>query len=225
MCVSETNGTVTQVKKRGRPKGRKDSKPRKEPRQRVNVPEDQRIMATVVDGDGKTVKEFRALPFADSNEMTAPGDNARYLQMTLKSLHLPKVDINDPSQVEKRIYEYFEFCFSMDRKPSMIGMANWLGVDLATVSKWKSGDRRPETMGPVIQRAMLFMEEMWVDYMQSGKINPASGIFLGVNLYGYRNQQDVVITPNANPLENLSDTGARGRLLDAIPADDSTVDD
>jgi hypothetical protein len=43
------------------------------------------------------------------------------------------------------------------------------------------------------------LEEMWVDYMQNGKLNPASGIFIGKNFFGYRDVQDVVVTPN-NPI-------------------------
>ena len=31
--------------------------------------------------------------------------------------------------------------------------------------------------------------------MQNGKVNPASGIFLGKNMFGYKDTQDVVVTP------------------------------
>ena len=45
------------------------------------------------------------------------------------------------------------------------------------------------------------MEELWEQYMQQGKINPVSGIFLGKNHYGYQDRQDVVVTPNAPEAE------------------------
>ena len=35
--------------------------------------------------------------------------------------------------------------------------------------------------------------------MQNGKINPVTGIFLLKNNHGFKDQQDVVVTPN-NPL-------------------------
>lgn len=40
--------------------------------------------------------------------------------------------------------------------------------------------------------------------MQNGKVNPASGIFLGKNMFGYKDVQDVVVTPN-NPLGDMPD--------------------
>ena len=40
------------------------------------------------------------------------------------------------------------------------------------------------------------MEELWENYMQNGKINPVSGIFLGKNNYGYADKQEYVLTPN-----------------------------
>ena len=43
------------------------------------------------------------------------------------------------------------------------------------------------------------MENMWENYMQNGKINPVSGIFLGKNNFGYQDKQEMVLTPNTNP--------------------------
>jgi hypothetical protein len=63
------------------------------------------------------------------------------------------------------------------------------------------------------------IEEMWADYMQSGKLNPATGIFLAKNWYGYKDVADVVVTPN-DPLRDLNAEDARKRLVDAIPVED-----
>jgi hypothetical protein len=46
---------------------------------------------------------------------------------------------------------------------------------------------------------MSVLEALWEDYMQNGKINPVSGIFIGKNHFGYQDKQEVVLTPN-NPL-------------------------
>ena len=60
------------------------------------------------------------------------------------------------------------------------------------------------------------MEELWENYMQTGRINPVSGIFLGKNNFGYQDKQDVVITPN-NPESDYSakDIADRYALPDA----------
>ena len=63
------------------------------------------------------------------------------------------------------------------------------------------------------------MEEMWVEYMQNGKISPPTAIFLAKNFFNYKDTADVVITPN-NPIQDLDAETARKRLLDAIPDED-----
>ena len=40
------------------------------------------------------------------------------------------------------------------------------------------------------------MENLWETYMNSGKVNPVSGIFLGKNNYGYQDKTEYVLTPN-----------------------------
>ena len=149
-------------------------------------------------------------------ENVEPGDNSAFLRYARVALDLPPIDINDPEQVRKRLNEYFDYCEKNDRKPQMVGMANWLGVSRETLNTWKRGDFRSETHSPIIRKAVGLLEELWVDYMQNGKINPASGIFLGKNLYGYRDVQDVVVTPN-NPLDNLDTDQARKKYTEALP--------
>lgn len=149
-------------------------------------------------------------------ENTEPGDNARYLRYARVSLSLPPIDISDPNQVEKRINDYFDFCELNDRKPNMIGMANWIGVDRGTLNTWKTGEYRNDTHSTVIKKAVTILEELWADYMQNGKINPASGIFLAKNMFQYRDEQQLVVTPN-NPLDDLNADEARSRYLQGIP--------
>jgi hypothetical protein len=55
------------------------------------------------------------------------------------------------------------------------------------------------------------MEILWENYMQNGKINPVSGIFLGKNNFGYQDKQEMVLTPNTNnePDYNIDDIKKR----------------
>lgn len=147
------------------------------------------------------VKKQRKPPgFATlGQEYVEPGDNSRYLRYALASWDLPPIDISDEKQVEKRIQEYFAYCAENDRKPNMVGIANWLGVNRDTLNSWKRGEYRTSTHSVIMQKVAGTLEEMWVDYMQNGKLNPASGIFLGKNFFGYKDVQDVVVTPN-NPI-------------------------
>ena len=151
-------------------------------------------------------------------ENTKPGDNSRYLRHALVSFDLPPIDISEPEQVEKRIREYFVYCIQNDRKPNMKGMGNWLGVDRSTVWTWMKGEYRTQTHSDLIKKAVNILEELWVDYMQNGKINPTSGIFLGKNMFGYKDVQEHVLTPNA-PLGTDNPDAAR-KILSELPNDD-----
>lgn len=130
-----------------------------------------------------------------------PGDNSRYVRYAMASWDLPPIDISDPDQVYHRITDYFNYCAENDRKPQLTGMANWLGVSRDTLNSWKRGEYRKDTHSAIIQKAVSSLEEMWADYMLNGKINPVSGIFISKAWFGYRDVQDVVVTPN-NPLES-----------------------
>lgn len=137
-------------------------------------------------------------------------ENAKTIRLALASLDLPPIDLSDQRQVSKRITEYLEFCEQYDRMPSMIGMANWLGVSKQTVGNWKRGDFRADTHTPIIQKACSIMEEMLVEYNQQGRMHPAVGIFLLKNMFQYKDVQDVVVTPK-NP---LGDAEQQGQLED-----------
>ena len=148
-----------------------------------------------------------------------PGENARFIRFALASWDLPPIDISDPEQVKERLQMYFQHCAENDRKPQIVGMCNWLGISRDTLNSWVRGETRTATHSDIIKKAVAFIEEMWADYMQNGKLNPASGIFLAKNWYGYKDVADVVVTPN-NPMNDLDADTARKRLVDAIPADD-----
>lgn len=150
---------------------------------------------------------------ADSGE---PGDNARYVRFALVAWDLPPIDISDPEQVKQRIGEYFRHCVENDRKPQIVGMCNWLGISRETLSTWRNGEYRNGTHSDIVKKAVAFIEEMWADFMLNGKINPASGIFLAKNWYGYKDIADVVVTPN-NPLQGMDTDTARQRLIEAVP--------
>lgn len=148
-----------------------------------------------------------------------PGENSRFIRFAMASWNLPPIDISDPQQVKDRIGLYFEHCAKNDRKPQIVGMCNWLGISRQALNEWKNGESRSATHGDIIKKACAFIEEMWADYMMSGKLNPASGIFLAKNWFSYKDVADVVVTPN-NPLQDLDADQARKRLVESIPDED-----
>lgn len=151
-------------------------------------------------------------------EYAEPGDNARYLRFARDNMNRPPIDIADEKQVARRINEYFEDCTNADMKPSVVGLANALGVDRSTLWMWRGGGTRASTHSDLIKKAYTTLEELWVDYMQNGKINPASGIFLGKNHFAYRDVADVVLTPGQQLSDQTSPEQMQKQLA-ALPED------
>ena len=134
-------------------------------------------------------------------ENVEPGDNSKFLHHALTVQRLPAIDISDPRQVEARIDEYFSLCAADDIKPSVKGFLMSLRVAKSTLWEWRQGNFRGDTHQAIICRAYDVLEALWEDYMQNGKINPVSGIFLGKNNFGYADKQEYVLTPNNGGIE------------------------
>lgn len=150
------------------------------------------------------------------HENAQPGDNSRYLRQAMVAWNLPPIDISDAKQVENRIQEYFQFCIENDMKPQKIEMSRWLGINKDTMYMWQNGETRKATHTELIKKADALIHSLWVDYMLNGKINPASGIFLGKNMFGYRDVIDIAPT-TAPPLGEQLDEKALIERLDALP--------
>ena len=156
---------------------------------------------------------------------TEPGDNAKYLAVGLKLFNLPPVDLKKPEMVEERLNEFFAIHAEADMKPTVSGMAMSLGMDRRRLWEIRSGAKMgghteldlPTLTVDYIKRAYNYMEILWENYMQNGKINPVSGIFLGKNNFGYQDKTEYVVTPN---MKNDSDYDAddiRKRYLNDSP--------
>ena len=154
--------------------------------------------------DKKEWKDRNSPVIGDNGMLTTKGDNSKYLRHAKASWNLPPIDISDPKQVEDRLEWYFNHCAEDDMKPTVNGMCNALGVHRDTVCNWKNGDVRASTHAPIIHKAYRLLEEMWENYMLNGKVNPVSGIFLGKVMFGYRDQQEIVVEAK-NPINDYQD--------------------
>lgn len=146
-----------------------------------------------------------------------PGDNTKYLQHSLTLANLPEIDTKNIQQLEERIFEYFQICAQDDMKPSVAGLALAVGVDRKTLWLWSKTEKSERCN--VIKRAYQILDLQMTDYMQNGKINPVSGIFLMKNNFGYSDQQEVVVTPN-NPLgEQRATEEIEQRYIESVVED------
>lgn len=163
----------------------------------------------------------------DNGLMTESGDNTKYLSLGMELFNLPSIDLREPEQVDKRLNEFFEIHARYDMKPTVAGMGMALGLSRQRLWEIKTGNYHtskslselPTLTTETIKKAYNYMEILWENYMQNGKINPVSGIFLGKNNFGYQDKQEMVLTPNTNnePDYNIDDIKKR------LSASDSTL--
>ena len=172
----------------------------------------------------KREKQKRPNSSKNRSVQTEPGDNTKYLSHNLQIAQLPSIDTADPKQVEQRIFEYFSICTVNDMKPSMAGMALAIGVDRATLWSWSVGNTRSDTHYNTIKKAVQMLDSQMVDYMQNGKINPVSGIFLMKNNFGYKDQQEVVVKPEAPLGEQTSAEELRNKYIKGLPEESTPID-
>jgi hypothetical protein len=139
----------------------------------------------------------------------------------MQLFNLPAIDLKDPEQVKDRLNEFFEIHAKADMKPTVAGMGMALGLDRRRLWEIKTGnygtqkslEALPTLTKDSIKKAYEYMEILWENYMQNGKINPVSGIFLGKNNFGYQDKTEYVLTPNSNNSDDYNAEDIKKRYL------------
>ena len=160
--------------------------------------------------------------------ITEPGDNQKYMSVSMQLFSLPAIDLHKPELVQERLELYFKIHFDADLKPTVAGMAMALGIDRRRLWEIKTGaptsnkwiEDLPTLTKDSVKKAYDFMENLWENYMQNGKINPVSGIFLGKNNFGYQDKTEYVVTPNVNNDSDYSAEDIRARYAIDSPTPD-----
>lgn len=164
------------------------------------------------------VKQKRPKRSEAMQVQTEEGDNRKYIMHSMKLADLPKCNVKDTGEVTERVRLYFSICAEDDMKPSVAGLALALDIDRTYLWEIRAGKtgKDPEIVN-TIKKAMKILDLQMVDYMQNGKINPVSGIFLMKNNFGYADKQEVVVTPNVPLGEQKGDEELRKSYLESIP--------
>lgn len=161
------------------------------------------------------------------------GDNTKYLMLNIELMNMPDIDLKDPDAVKQRVNDYFVLYANYDMKPTVAGLGMALGLDRRRLWEIKTGNRTsstpklPPSVEDTIKKAYKLMENLWESYMNSGKINPVSGIFLGKNNFGYQDKTEYVVTPNTQRDSDYDPEDIRRRYLpegatiDSDPVSDS----
>lgn len=172
------------------------------------------------------VKTGQSHPTADTQ---GPLSVSMLIRKNMEIAKLPNINLRNAEEVEERILKYFEIEEAYGNKPTFAGMGVALnGMDRQTLYGIITGNfstirgeatRLPSEVIVIIKKYHTILTQLWEEYMQSGKINPVSGIFLGKNNYGYKDQTEYVVTPNQ---PDFSANEIRERL--GLPDSDSDTD-
>ena len=134
------------------------------------------------------------------------------------------LDRTDPEAVRSAIEQYFQTCAENNERPLVSGLAMTIGLsrqDMLQVVKGICKCKFSEECIGLIRQAYQALELVWEYNFVNGGINPVVGIFLSKNNFGYRDQTDVVLTPN-NPLgEGMSNEQIAAEVLKRLPDDSS----
>jgi hypothetical protein len=134
------------------------------------------------------------------------GDNSKILGVNIALFQMPNIDMKNVDAVAQRLSDFFALYEKADLKPTVAGMAialngmsrQWLWAVAHDKPLGGMGNTTslPREVTDLIKRAYKLLENMWETYMNSGKVNPVAGIFLGKNNYGYQDKTEYVLTPN-----------------------------
>ena len=154
-----------------------------------------------------------------------PGDNSKFLMVQMELFNMPNINIENVEEVQQRLSDYFALYARNDMKPTVAGMAlalnghsrQWLW---AVCNGQQLGGRGNESTLPpevtnAIKKARFLLENLWESYMNSGKVNPVAGIFLGKNNFGYQDKTEYVLTPNTNQDNDYSAEDIRARYINS----------
>ena len=159
-------------------------------------------------------------PRPDRMVNVSPGDMGKYMGNALEIFNLPAVDVTNAEEVGNRIGEYFNIVAKNGMKPSVAGMALALGVDRRRLWEMAQLETKGREVSDTIKKGYLILNQLMEDYMQNGQINPVAGIFLMKNNFGYRDQQEMVLTPNTPLGEQKNTEELRQKYLDSVVVED-----
>ena len=141
------------------------------------------------------------------------------MKLNIDMLNLPKLDTGDREQVVDRINWYFKKCQEYMVKPGVAGLCAAIGISRAEWWNWGNGTHRDYK--DIVERVRAILDSFMECYMQQGRINPVAGIFLMKNNFGYTDKNEVVVTPNQNPLGE----GKSAEELARKYSEDAYIDD
>jgi hypothetical protein len=110
------------------------------------------------------------------------------------------LDYNDVAEMERRFNRYLQLCAEWDMKIGNQAAYTAIGIDKGTAWDWENRSQGNPARSDFIKKVRQICAVYREGLMEDGKVNPVTGIFWQKNYDGMKDQQEVVLTPNQNPL-------------------------
>lgn len=131
-------------------------------------------------------------------------------------------DLHDAEQVKAAVIAYFEQCEKNGIRPGNLGLYAVLGMSKQDVSDVIRGENRSKASPAavdVIKNAKLAMSVYRETLASSGRINPATYIFMAKNFDQMSDVQQIEIGPSQGQQAQLSPEQIQKQIEQDIPVD------
>ena len=105
----------------------------------------------------------------------------------------PKTD----EEIYQRTREYLQSCIDRGQRPTVENYCLSLGYARQTVGEWRNGHNCSASRMDVIKNAFDCFAAFDAGMATRGDLNPILYFFRAKNYYAMRDQQDIILTPNA----------------------------
>lgn len=151
-------------------------------------------------------KPWESSPVIQGHNPELPeGYNTRRIRFMMEILPTEPLDYDDVEEMERRFVRYLQKCAEWDMKVGNQAAYAAIGIDKNTAWDWANRTKGNPARSAFIKKVQKVCAMYREGLMEDGKVNPVTGIFWQKNYDGMKDQQEVVLTPNANPLGEQKD--------------------
>ena len=159
----------------------------------------------------------------NNNPLLIKGDvesNSLYAKMAMEFLSWGKVDKDNIEEMENRFYRYIEWCGIHGIKISNQSAYLAMGITKDDVYHWENRITKTQDHCDLIKKVKQICSITRENMMADGKLNPVVGIFWQKNYDGFKDQQEVVLAPKNNGVEDVDEKELLSKYKKSLPSAD-----
>ena len=159
----------------------------------------------------------------NNNPTLIEGDrknNSLYAQMAIEFLSWGNVDKDNVEEMEQRFYRYLDYCNTHGIKISNQSAYLAMGITKDNVYEWEHGIYKTKAHSELIKKVKQICSITRENMMADGKLNPVVGIFWQKNYDGFKDQQEVVLAPKNNGVEDVDEQELIQKYKKSLPSAD-----